>query len=138
MINKLVGLIRKILSNPTYNQFIKFGFVGVLNTIIFYTIYYIMLRMGFSYVLAVTVGTVVGIVNSYIWSKFFVFKSKKKSIGEVVKFFVVYGVQYLSNLLVIHICITYFGMSTELAGIPAIMVGVFISFLGHKFWSFKE
>jgi len=135
---KLPGIIQKIISKPAISQFIKFGLVGVLNTIVSYVIYFIMLRLGFFYVVAATAGTVAGTVNSYILNKLFVFKSKKKSVGEIIKFIIVYAVQYLVNIAVIHIFVAYVGFSEELAGIPAIGVGVCISFFGHKFWSFRS
>jgi len=134
---KIKDKIRAIISSPTFPQFIKFSLVGVLNTLVFYGIYYLLLRLGFFYVVAATAGTVAGIINSYIFNKLFVFKTKRRSISEVIKFMIVYGVQYLSNILVIFLCITYIGISAELAGIPAVGIGVIISFLGHKFWSFR-
>ena len=135
---KLPGIIQKVISNPTFPQFIKFSFVGVANTIVSYAIYFIMLQLGFFYVVAATAGTVAGTINSYILNKLFVFKSKKKSVGEIIKFIIVYAVQYLCNIAVIHVCVAYIGISAEFAGIPAIGVGVCISFLGHKFWSFRN
>lgn len=136
--DNMLARIRNLLHDPNIRQFIKYVFVGLLNTGVFYGIYYIMLQLGFFYAISVMVGTIVGIINSYFWNKYFTFKSKKKSISETVKFLTVYFVQYLSNLLIIHLCINYFGISAELAGIVAIGIGLFISYFGHKFWSFRN
>jgi putative flippase GtrA len=136
--NNIITRNRNLLLNPNIRQFLKYVLVGFLNTGVFYGIYYIMLQFGFFYATAVTVGTVVGIINSYFWNKYFTFKSRKKSVGETLKFLTVYGVQYLSNLFVIFMCINYIGISAELAGIVAIGIGLFISFFGHKFWSFRN
>jgi putative flippase GtrA len=134
MIHKIKIILQKF--NP--KQFIKFSFVGVLNTVVFYGVYLILLRLGFSFVIATTAGTIVGILNSYVWNKLFTFKAKQKCKSEVAKFLVVYFVQYLSNLLIIYLCVTYIGVSAELSGIPSIAIGVFISYFGHKFWTFKR
>lgn len=138
MINRLKETLYTILTNPAHRQFVKFCFVGVLNTALFYGIYFFMLQLGFFYVVAVTAGTIAGIINSFIWNKLFTFRVKGKSAGEMAKFITVYGVQYVSNIVVIHICIVYFFISAELAGLVAIGIGVFISFFGHKYWSFKR
>ena len=119
-------------------QFIRFVLVGLLNTVIFYGIYVLLLQVGYSYAFSLLIGTIIGIVNSYVWNKFFTFRKKLKSIWETVKFFIVYGVQYLSNLLIIHTCVTVLGISAELAGLVAICFGVFISFFGHKYWTFRS
>ncbi|MDR2600789.1 MAG: GtrA family protein [Oscillospiraceae bacterium] len=130
--------IKKLLSNPNIVQIIKFCFVGVLNTAVYYIVYLLLLKIGFNYAVAATVGTLAGIINSYLFNKFFTFKSKKKSIAEIIKFCIVYLIQFLSNLLVIYICVNFIGLSEELAGIPPVFTGMIISFLGHKFWSFKK
>ena len=119
-------------------QFIKYVIVGLINTAIYYGIYYFMLKLGFSYTISLTVGTIVGIINSYFWNKYFTFRTKKITVSETVKFIIVYGVQYLSNLFIIYLCVEYAGISEELAGIAAIGVGTFIGYFGHKFWSFRE
>lgn len=136
--NNIIAKFRSLLLGPNIRQFIKYVIVGFLNTGVFYGIYYIMLQLGFFYAISATVGTIAGIINSYFWNKYFTFKSKKKSIRETLKFLIVYFVQYLSNLLIIHLCINYLGISAELAGIVAIGIGLFISYFGHKFWSFRN
>jgi len=133
----LVEKISGLLKNPAYIQFIKFSFVGGLNTAIHYGIFFIMIRLGFFYVVATTVGTVVAIINSYIWNKFFTFRSKKKSVTEAIRFLLVCGGQYLVNVSVLFLCITYIGISAEVAGLIAAGVSVFIGYFGHKFASFR-
>ena len=134
---KITDKISKILETINMKQFFKFIFVGFINITVFYGTYYVMLQLGFFYAIALTVGTAVGILNSYIWNKFFTFKSKKVSASEPAKFLIVHAIQYLSNLLIIHMCISFVGISPELAGLVAITIGTFISYLGHKFWSFR-
>ena len=136
--DKLLIKVRKLLETMNLRQFLKFVIVGIINTVIFYSIYYIMLQQGVSYVVALTVGTLVGIINSYILNKFFTFKSRKASASETVKFFVISCVQYLLNLLIIHVCVNFMGISPELAGLIAISISVFVSYFGHKFWSFRS
>ena len=133
----LVTKIRDLLKNPAYRQFIKFSFVGVLNTSIHYGIFFVMIRMGFFYVVATTVGTAIAIINSYLWNKFFTFRSKKKSVAEVIRFLLVCGGQYLVNLTVLFLCITHAGIPPEIAGLIAACVSVFIGYFGHKFASFR-
>jgi putative flippase GtrA len=119
-------------------QFIKYIIVGLINTAIYYGIYYFMIRFGFSYALSLTAGTIAGIINSYFWNKYFTFLTKKITVSETAKFLIVYGAQYLSNLLIIYICVEHVGISKELAGLAAIGIGTFIGYFGHKFWSFKK
>ena len=127
----------ELLQKINIKQFIKFSLVGLINTAIFYATYFVLLQFGFFYAVAITIGTFVGIINSYIWNKFFTFSAKKKSVREMCKFLIVYGVQYISNLIIVFLCVRFVGISPELAGLVAIGVGVFISYFGHKFWTFR-
>ena len=119
-------------------QFIKFALIGVLNTGIYYTLYLLLLWLGFHYIFAATVGTVAGMINSYVLNKIFTFRSTNKNISEKVKFLIVNAVQYLCSVLTIHICIAYFNISAELAGLVAVPIGMIIGFLGNKFWTFRK
>jgi len=130
--------MNEVLKKIDMRQFLKFIFVGVVNTGVFYGIYYGMLQLGFSYVISLTVGNVIAIVNSYLWNKFFTFKSKKRSMDETLKFLIVAILQYFLNLLIVHLCVTFMDISPELAGLFAIGISVFVSYFGHKFWSFRQ
>lgn len=129
--------IGEVFKNVDMRQFLKFIFVGVVNTGVFYGIYYGMLQLGISYVISLTVGNVIAIVNSYLWNKFFTFKSEKRSMNEMFKFFTIAILQYFLNLLIVHLGVTLVDISPELAGLLAIGVTVFVSYFGHKFWSFR-
>ena len=136
--NDLVDKLQIAASSVFTKQFLKYVFVGLITTAIYYGIYYVMLQFGFSYALSLTVGTISGIINSYFWNKYFTFRTQERTVSETVKFLIVYGIQYLSNLLIIFICVEYVGVSEELSGLVAIGVGTFIGYFGHRFWSFKQ
>ena len=136
--SKLAAKPRDALPSHVYRQFAKFILVGCINTAIYYSIFIIMIRKGFFYIVAITAGTIIGVINSYIWNKFFTFKCRKKSAGEIAKFITVYVIQYASNILIVYICIVYLNVSVELSGLIATTICVFISFFGHKFWSFRS
>ena len=137
----MFAIFRKILKTTDIRQFIRFSLVGVANTLLFYAVYLVILRLGFSYTIAATAGTVVGTVNSYILNKLFTFRSGKKSPGktvaEQIRFVTVYVVQYFVNLAVISVCVSLFGIPAELAGLPAVTIAVLVSYFGHKYWTFK-
>ncbi|MCL2674318.1 MAG: GtrA family protein [Defluviitaleaceae bacterium] len=123
-------------------QFIRFSTVGVVNTLVFYAVYLAMLWVGFFYVAAATVGTIAGIANSYILNKRFTFRAnsnpKDMHVGEKFRFTVVCVVQYLINLAVIFICISFVGLPAELAGLPAVGISMFVGYFGHRFWTFRS
>ena len=138
MVKSIVENIKNKLKVMDVLKFIKFSLVGVVNTVVFYSIYYILLQLGMRYAVSLTIGNVIAIFNSYVLNKTFTFKTKKKSVKETMKFLIVAGAQYLLNLLIVHVCVNFIRISAELAGLIAISISVFVSYFGHKLWTFRE
>jgi putative flippase GtrA len=137
MVKFIINSTKSKLGFMDVRKFVKYSLVGVVNTAVFYGIYFMLLQVGVWYVISLTIGNVAAVFNSYIMNKVFTFKTKEKSLRESMKFFVVAGVQYVLNLLVVHFCVGYIGLSAELAGFIAICISVFMSYFGHKLWTFK-
>lgn len=133
MLNK----IKELKKNENFRQLFKFGIVGVLNTIVGYGCYYIGIKLGLHYAMASAISQVIGTAHSYVWNKLFTFKSKKKSLSEMLRFISVYFVQYIINVTLTGFFINYFKLTAEIAGLMALVICTAVSFIGHKFWSFK-
>jgi len=58
-------------------QFIKFGLVGVSNTLVNYVVYIIFFSIGVPYLIANAIGFIVSVLNAYFWGSRFVFKEDK-------------------------------------------------------------
>ena len=59
-------------------QFIKFGMVGVSNTVVSLATYYLFTFFGVHYLIANALGFVTGTLNAYYWNSKFVFKEEAK------------------------------------------------------------
>ncbi len=57
-------------------QFVKFGIVGISNTVINWVVYAICIRLGAHYMLANLAGFLVSVLNAYYWNNKYVFKEK--------------------------------------------------------------
>lgn len=116
----------------------RFGLVGVLNTIVGYGVYYILIKFKLYYMIALLTSHIVGVIHSYFWNKYYTFKSRRKSKSELLKFISVYAVTFLVNLGILTFLVEVLGMGREIAGLIALVIVTGLSFLGHKFWSFKN
>ena len=71
----------------TVKQAIKYGIVGVSNTVITAVVIWIMMKLfGCSDVVSNMVGYVAGVLNSFIWNKQWTFRSSAGWIGSAVCF----------------------------------------------------
>lgn len=130
-------MISKIKELFKYQQ-IRFLFVGGLNTIVGYGSFALLLLTGMNYLLANTISYIVGVIHSYIWNRKFTFKSKNKSILEIVKFVLVYVVNYLIGLLSLYILVDIFKIDKYIAGALNLIITTLISWFGHKYFSFRQ
>ncbi len=151
----------------TLIQFIKFGLVGVSNTVVSYVIYALVYTPTDNYVLANIVGWAVSVLNAYIWQNLFVFKedqSKEKRVWwkVLLKTYTAYAFTglILSNVLLwmwldlIKIG-TYCGVITDIiadygvymtpekfAGYIAPFLNMAVTiptnFVVNKFWAYRQ
>ena len=120
-------------------QFVKFGLVGVSNTVISIVIYNALLFIGVHYIIAYTVAFLVSVVNAYIWNKKFVF-NRQPAGGRKTFFrvFLSYGSTYLLGMGMLYVLVRYAGISERLAQILILFVTIPVNFLLNKLWAFKE
>ena len=128
---------------------VRFIFVGCLNTIVGTgTTMLIYLAFGYGIFeqsnilwwenfVATVVGYAVGTVHSYLWNKFFTFKSKEKSVAEFLRFLIVCAVQYGVNLSLTLLAKQIFDMHFVYTVIVTLICMV-ISFVGHSVFSFGK
>jgi len=116
-------------------QSIRFGLVGILNTIVGYGAYFILLNW-FNYLIALVISHVVGVTHSFFWNKYWTFKSSGKVRSELAKFILVYTVSFAVNLLLLGALVGYYKINPRIAQAFVLSLTTCISFIGHRFWSF--
>lgn len=88
----------------TIFQFIKYALVGCLNTgITLFVIFVCKSLLDLNPYIANVLGYVAGLINSFLWNKTWVFKSKNGYSKEAIKFALGFGVCYFIQLLVVFL-----------------------------------
>lgn len=148
-------------------QFIKFGLVGVSNTLISELIYVIVVLLKGNYLFASFLGFVISVLNAYYWSNKYVFKEEAEGEKRIwwkvlAKTYVAYFWGFLVNALllvlwidVIHIArymgplydlLCSFGMANPDTEVLGNLVAEFVNlllvipmnFLINKFWAYGQ
>lgn len=112
-------------------QFIRFLFAGGLNTLITYALYIIILNFT-SYILAYSLAYGFGIVLSYYFNVYFVFR-QKASLISFAKFPLVYLTQYLCCSFILWVLVDIYEFPDWAALIPAIILTIPLTFTLSKF-----
>lgn len=130
--------MKKLINKIFSYQGIRFLFVGGLNTIVGYGVYALLLWLNVNYLVANTLSTIIGIAHSYLWNRFFTFKSKDKALGEITKFVSVYAVSYLIGMCTLYVFKDKLNISPYVAGLLNLVITTLISYFGHKYISFRS
>lgn len=124
-------------------QFIKFGVVGLSNTVISLSIYYIFVWISPSlYMWGNLVGWVVSVFNAFFWGNRVVFKSesntRKDMLSRLIKSYVSYGSTFLLSTLLLWLEVHYWGISEWLAPIANLLLTIPLNFIINKLWTFRK
>ena len=120
-------------------QFLKFITIGVLSTIVNYTIFYALYRfLAVDYVVASGIGFVSGVFAGYGLNKNWTFGVKEKAKQYVYKYYIVYIVSLFLGLGFLEFLVVVLGIIPELANALTIILTTCTNFIGVKFWVFKK
>lgn len=133
--SKFAEKIKKIIM-----QFVKFGIVGLSNTLISLVAYYLLVYLGCHYIIANTVGFILSVVNAFYWNNKYVFlnRQEKNLKKAFVKVFVSYGGSFLLSTVLITVFVEILHISEWLAPILRLVVTVPINFVMNKLWAFRD
>ena len=134
----------------SFMQFVKFGIVGLSNTVLSYLIYVIGLvllrRLGLfpktDYIISSIVGFLLSVFWSFYWNHKMVFKlsdgQERSWWKALVRTYISYSFTglFLSNILLV-LWIQVCHISEMVAPLINLLVTVPLNFLINKFWAFK-
>lgn len=124
-------------------QFIKFGIVGLSNTIISIGVYEVCLYLGMHYLPADALGLVISVVNAYYWNNRVVFgDGQKKPFGQHVRMYfkslAAYGGAFVLNQLLLVLWVEIAGIPEWLAPFINLAITIPLNFLVNKYWTFGK
>ena len=123
-------------------QFIKFGMVGIVNTVVSTAANYIVLLFGVNYIIANTVGFFVGTMCAFLLNNRFVFKKEKneeRSMAKTgTKVFASYGISFLLSTVLLIFWVDVLGISKYIAPVINVCITTPLNFFMNKFWAFRD
>lgn len=155
--------IKHLIEVFDIKKFVKFGLIGVLNTLVDFVVFYFMnkligdgptvVALGMTLVLGPYISNfisyVVANIHSFIWNKFWTFEKKQRLTRQEVIRYLITSAGYLA---VSSVCLAIFMAFFQavplpdfltadsipmLAKIPTAGITIFYNYLMNKFWVFK-
>ncbi len=127
------------------SSLVRFGLVGVLNTVVGTGIMFVMYNVfHFSYWMSSFANYFFGSILSFFLNKYFTFRSRTRSIKEVVRFVINIAVCYLlaygiSKPLMLHLLSGRSQAFREnMAMLTGMVLFVMLNYLGKRFFTFRK
>jgi putative flippase GtrA len=123
---------------PLVGQFVKFGIVGIANTLLTLGVYTVLLKvLGLYYVAASGVGFTVGTVNSFLLNRRWTFREHKGDALTPVRWFTVQGSGLLVDLGLVYVLVEGVRIGTLVGQAIAIAIVVVLTFFANRAWTFR-
>ena len=122
----------------TLKQAIRYGVVGLSNTLITAVVIWVMMKMaGCSDVLSNITGYAAGVLNSFVLNKKWTFKSTIGWTRGAVRFGVVFGICYLMQLGLLLYLNKHLTIDSYFNQLLAMAFYTVINFIMNKYYTFK-
>jgi len=139
-------------------QAVKYGIVGVINTLLTAIVIWIMMHLVFqtgkeenvsSQVITISniTGYIVGLINSFIWNRKWTFQSKSHWGKEFIKFTFAFLICYIPQLFFVNLINTYTSFRLDIGPLAIShaytcqLIGIVfytsLNFLLNKYFTFK-
>ena len=157
-LRRLIDLVMKPsgkrLTDPQWSafmQFIKFGLVGAMNTVVDYGTYlatlYIFVHLHWfgekAYLVSTMLGFIVSFFNMFFWNNKYVFKKgedeQRSALASLIKLFITYS---LTGIIIrpgcMFVLVDLIGVPQTIAPIPVLLITIPANFILSKLWAFKS
>ncbi len=126
------------LSAPVLIQFVKFGIVGISNTLLTFAVYTLLLKgFGVWYIAASAIGFVVGAVNGFLLNRRWTFSGHVGDAFTPVRWGIVQGCGLGLNLGLLYLFVHDAGLDKLLGQAFATAIVTVLTFLANRAWTFR-
>ena len=117
---------------------IKFGIIGISNTLINWIIFFLLNLVEVNYILANIIAYSLATINSYIWNSKWVFKYNNEKLVSSLKFIIVNLVGLILNTIILFILVDMFNINKIISLVMATGVVMILNYISNRLWVFKQ
>ncbi|NEZ42474.1 MULTISPECIES: GtrA family protein [Paenibacillus] len=120
-------------------QFMRYCQVGFANTIVDFSVFYLLIAGEASYVMAQVASSGAGMINSFLLNRKWTFQvSDKIRTHEIMKFALLNGISMLLSSGLLLMLIDWSGLPLWINKLAATTGGMFVNYSGSRFWVFAH
>lgn len=122
-------------------QFVKFGMVGLSNTLISYIVYVFLVALSVHYLVASVMGFLISVVNAYYWNDKYVFQEEEQKRvwwKAFLKTFMAYaGTGLILNNILLILWVNVLEIHEMIGPVLNLFITIPLNFLLNKYWAFR-
>lgn len=120
-------------------QFLKFGLVGLVNTLVTLFVIWVLIHWFHSndYV-ANIFGYLAGLLNSFILNKIWTFQTSGNVKSSLVKFLIIFVISYFIQLGVLYLLLHFTKLHTYLMQVVSMISYTLVNFFLNKKYTFNN
>lgn len=128
--------VRSVLAGIS-KQALRYVLVAGTTAIAYLALVAIGLAAGLHYMLAILLAQMVTILGAFPFYRHFVFQSRSRIAVDFIRFLTVWSSGMVAGLIVTPLLVELLGLGPLFAQTVAIVAVSVLSFLGHRFFSFR-
>lgn len=141
VLNKVLRLSMEEEKIEAVYMFVKFGLVGVSNTIVSYLIYLFCTLIGMHYFLSNFLSFTISVINSFYWNNKYVFKKeqneKRSWVMVFLKTYTAYGITgLLFNSLLLYLEVGILHINKLIAPLFNLLITIPLNYIINKYWAY--
>jgi len=137
-VNRVEDAPNRRLNTPVAAQFVKFGIVGVSNTLLSLGVYAVLLKVfGVWYLAASALAFAVGTVNGFVWNRKWTFRDHVGDALTPVRWFVVQGCGLVTTLGLVYMFVHDAGLDKLSGQVCATAIVTVCTFAANRMWTFR-
>ena len=126
------------VSRENLRQLFSYGVIGVFSNALLYCLFVLITWLGVEPKLAMSIGWVIGITQSYFLNRRFTFSLKGQDLTSFIKYVTTYLLNYCINWVALYIFVDLQGHSHLIVQAIMVFVNAAIIFLMLRVWVFRN
>ena len=127
----------RLTGKNSFIQFIKFGLVGISNTIVGFGVYYLLYYCGVHYLISNILSWLISVFNAFYWNKKYVFQAGSSWWKTLLRTYISYGASLIISTMMMYVLVALIHISPVIAPVICLVVTIPMNFILNKFWAFK-
>lgn len=119
---------------------VRFVLVGGFNTVVAYTIFWILLQIlgAEKYQVSLLLSWILSSFISFSLMKIFVFCSKDGWCSEYFKCVASWGVSYVCNAVILELAVSWLGWNVYISQVFAVVIYTCVTYILFKYFAFRH